>query len=55
MKIIVKTDVATAKCIGNESAKCSIGTISAPPPIPSKPDEMPARKPKGNPSLMLAS
>ena len=54
MKTIVKTDVATAICIGKESAKCNIGTMRAPPPMPSKPEEIPAKKLKGNPNLMLA-
>lgn len=54
MKTIVKTDVATAMCIGKERVKCNIGTMRAPPPMPSKPEEIPAKKPKGNPNLMLA-
>lgn len=53
VKIIVKTDVATAMCIGKERAKCNIGTMRAPPPKPSKPEEIPAKKLKGNPNLML--
>lgn len=42
--MIANMEVAVAKCTGILIMRVNIGTSSAPPPIPSNPDAIPARK-----------
>ena len=49
VNIMMNIEVATAKCIGKSIRKCIIGTMTTPPPMPSKPEKKPPKKLGGKP------
>lgn len=53
VKIMVNIDVAVAKCIGMFMARFIMGTMSTPPPMPSKPEDSPPKKLKLAPSMIV--
>lgn len=55
MKIVVNIEVAIAMWIGRQTMRSRFGTIKAPSPMPSKPEESPPKKLKIEPSMIFAS